>query len=214
MTGFASADAAGVMATWVAALATVAAWSYFAGATRVFRLAQYLLAGLATGYLVVLAVDEVLVPDLLRPLFTDPAGRPLLWLALLLAGLLAGVRWLPARVVAVPVSLLVAGTAAFALGGAVVGTVLPQLGAAMLPSGATQAGLLNGSISIAITVLVLLGFLHGVRRRRITAGAASAGRWLLVGGLGGWLGFLLVSRLAVLVDRVDFMLGDWLGLLR
>ena len=34
-----------------------------------------------------------------------------------------------ARIVALPVAVLVAGTAAFALGGAVVGTLLPQLGA-------------------------------------------------------------------------------------
>lgn len=214
MTGFASGDAAGVVATWVAALLTLAVWSYFLGGSRIFRLAQYLLAGLATGYLVVLAVSEVLLPDLVRPLLADPGDRPLLWLALLLVALMAGARWLPARVVAFPVSLLVAGTAAFALGGAVVGTVLPQLGASLLPSSATWAGLINGTISLSITVLVLLGFLHGVRRRRLAAGAASVGRWLLLGGLGGWLGFLLVSRLAVLVDRVDFMLGDWLGLVR
>jgi len=46
------------------------------------------------------------------------------------------------------------------------------------------------------------------------ARAAAAGRWLMLGGIGAWLGFLLTSRLALLVDRVEFLLGDWLGLLR
>ena len=45
-------------------------------------------------------------------------------------------------------------------------------------------------------------------------GAAGTGRWLLLGGIGGWLGFLLVSRLALLVDRLQFLLGDWLGIAR
>jgi hypothetical protein len=40
----------------------------------------------------------------------------------------------------------------------------------------------------------------------------SIGRWLMLAGLGGWLGFLLVSRLTVLLERIGFLLGDWLGI--
>jgi hypothetical protein len=212
MNGFAGTDQAGMAATWIAALSTVAVWSYFVGAQRIFRVAQYLLAGLATGYLILLAVREVLVPQLFVPLVEDPGGEPLLWLGAVLAGALIAGRWLPPVAAAIPVSLLVAATAAFALGGAVAGTLLPQLAAAIVPSGDAQ-DLLGGLIAAAITALVLFGFLHGVRRGRLSGAAASTGRWLLLGGLGGWLGFLLVSRLAVLLDRIGFLLGDWLGLL-
>ena len=34
----------------------------------------------------------------------------------------------------------------------------------------------------------------------------------MLAGIGGWLGFLLFSRLVLLVDRVGFLVGDWLGL--
>ena len=37
---------------------------------------------------------------------------------------------------------------------------------------------------------------------------------LLIAGIGGWLGYLLFSRLLLLVDRIGFLLGDWLGLAR
>lgn len=212
MNGFGADEAASLAATWIAAAVTLGTWSYFVGGRPVMRVAQYLLAGLATGYLVVIALREVLVPDLLVPLLADPVGRPLLWLALALVSLLVGARWLPTSAVAIPVALLVASTAAFALGGAVVGTVLPQLGASLLPVAATPGGLLNGLISLVVTVLVLFGFLHGMRRGRFGVVAASTGRWLLIGGVGGWLGFLIVSRLAVFVDRVEFLVGGWLGL--
>jgi hypothetical protein len=212
MNGFAGADAAGTAATWVAAAATLAVWSYAVGGGRVFRLAQYLLAGLATGYLTVIAVREVLVPMLLDPLARNPAGQPLLWLGLLLAaGLVAG-RWLPPLVPAVPIALLVAATAAFALGGAVVGTLLPQLGATIVDPDAGPGDILNAVLAAAITLLVLFSFLHGTRRGRISAAAIGAGRWLMLAGLGGWLGFLLVSRLTVLLERIAFLLGDWLGI--
>jgi hypothetical protein len=210
--GLAGTDAAGVAATWVAAAVTIAVWSYFAGATRIFRLAQYLLAGLATGFLVLLAVREVLWPLLASPLLADPAGDVVPWVGAALVGLLVGSRWLPPLAGSVPVAVLVAATAAFALGGAVVGTLLPQLGASILPVSPAAADLVNGLLSGAITALVLFGFLHGTRRGRTAALVAGTGRWLLLGGIGGWLGFLLVSRLALLVDRVGFLLGDWLGL--
>ena len=212
MTGFFGSDPAGTAATWVAALATLGVWSYAVGGGRIFRLAQYLLAGLATGYLAVLAVREVLVPWLGEPLARDPAGEPVLWLGLLMAAALVAGRWLPPIVPAVPVALLVAATAAFALGGAVVGTLLPQLGASVLVVDVGPGDLLNAALSATITVLVLLAFLHGTRRGRISGAAMGAGRWLMLAGLGGWLGFLLVSRLSVLLERIAFLLGDWLGI--
>lgn len=213
MNGFAGADAAGTAATWVAAIVTVGVWSYFVGGGRIFRLSQYLLAGLATGYLVLLAVREVLVPRLLQPLAADPAGEPLLWAGLLLVIGLVAARWLPPVPAAIPASLLIAATAAFALGGAVVGTLLPQLAASVVGGSNDTAGLVNALLSGVITVLVLFAFLHGVRHGRLFGAVVGTGRWLLLAGLGGWLGFLVVSRLAILVDRLAFLLGDWLGLI-
>jgi hypothetical protein len=211
MTGFYPEGLAGTVATWVAALVTILVFSYVLGERRLFRLAQHLLAGLATGYLVLLAVREVLIPRLVEPIGSG-AANPLLWIAALLVLAMAGAAWLPRPVVAVPVAVLVAATAAFALGGAVAGTLMPQLGAALVPAGVGPAELAGSIASLVITVLVLLAFLHGSPRRRVVVGAAGAGRWLLLGGIGGWLGFLLVSRLSLLVDRVGFLLNGWLGI--
>ncbi len=212
MSGFFASDAAGVAGTTLAALLTIVVWSYLAGERRLFTWAQHLLAGLATGYLVVISVREVLVPRLFQPLLDDPRGHLVLWPAFVLVAVLVLARWLPRPVVAVPVALLIAGTAAFALGGAVVGTLLPQLAASLLPAGATAGGWLNAGIGLLISALVIVAFLHGTRSGRLAIVAGGTGRWLLVGGLGGWLGFLLVSRLALLVDRLRFILVDWLGL--
>ncbi len=213
MNGFLGSDLAGVAATWVAALVTIGVWSYLLGERRVFRLAQHLLAGMATGYLVLIALREILLPRLLMPLANDPAGHLLLIPALALVVALAGGRWLPRAVAGLPVAILVGATAAFALGGAVSGTLLPQLAGSVLGPG-TPLNVGNGVIGLAITALVLLGFLHGIPGGRITGAAAGAGHWLLIGAIGGWLGFLVVSRLSLVVDRLSFLLTSWLGLAR
>ncbi len=211
MNGLLEGGAPGVVGTTVAALVTLAVWSYLAGERRLFSWAQYLLAGLATGYLLVLSVREVLVPQLVSPLLADP-GRLELWPALAGVAVLAVARWLPRGIGALPIAFLVAATAAFALGGAVVGTLLPQTASALLDDGQSVGALANAVIGLVISLLVLVVFLHGSPRGRLVAGAAGIGRWLLVGGIGGWIGFLLVSRLALLVDRLRFLLVDWLGL--
>jgi hypothetical protein len=212
--GFAASDLGGTLATWVAALATVGVWSYVAGARRIFVLLQYLLAGLATGYLVLLAIHDVLVPRLAAPLLESPGDHLLLLPALALVGVLVGASWLPRRAIAPATAILVGGIAAFALGGAVIGTILPQMAAALPAAPATGPNIVSEFLALAITALVLVGFLHGVPRGALTTRAATIGRWLLIGGIGGWLGFLVVSRLSLLVDRVGFLLGDWLTVLR
>ena len=95
-----------------------------------------------------------------------------------------------------------------------VGTILPQIATALPVTTVASPDLAGEVISLGITSLVLLAFLHGAPRGALTLRAAGVGRWLLVGGIGGWLGFLIASRLSLLVDRVTFLLGDWLTVLR
>ncbi|MGH2428154.1 MAG: hypothetical protein ACRDGV_04600 [Candidatus Limnocylindria bacterium] len=210
MSGFEIDGGAGMAATWVAALATIVVLGGLLGERRLFGWSQHLLAGLATGYLAVLVIREVIMPRLVTPLAADPGGRPELWVGLGLVALTTAAPWLPRRAAAVPVSIIIGSLAAFALGGAVVGTLLPQLDATIVSRGGA-ASVAGGLLALAVTILVVITFLHGVPRSRLLVPAVGVGRWLLLAGIGGWLGYLLVSRLALLIDRVAFLLFDWIG---
>jgi len=212
MSGFFGTTTADVVATWVAAIVTLVVLGALIGERRLFGWSQHLLAGLATGFLALIALTEVLGPRLVQPLAADPAARPDLWAGVALAATAAAAPWLPRQLSVIPVSIAIGALAAFALGGAVIGTLLPQLDASIARPGGSAAAMVAGALAAVLTALVLIGFLHGMPRGRLLSGAAGAGRWLLIGGLGGWLGFLILSRLILLVDRIGFLLGDWLGL--
>ncbi len=212
MNGLLGATPADQVATWVAAIATLVVLGGLVGERRLFGWSQHLLAGLATGFLALLAITEVIVPRVLAPLIADPGGRGELWLAIGLVALAAGAPWLPRAVAAVPVSIAIGAVAAFALGGAIVGTLLPQLAASIARPEPTPLATLAGAGAAAMSGLVLIGFVHGTPRGRVVTAAASTGRWLMLAGLGGWLGYLLFSRLVLLVDRVAFLVNDWLGI--
>lgn len=212
MSGFFGTGQADQIATWVAALATIVVLGGLLGERRVFGWSQHLLAGLATGFLALLAITEVIVPRLIAPVVADPTGRPELWLGLLMVAAAATVPWLPRAVAGVPLSITIGALAAFGLGGAVVGTLLPQLAATVAGREATVTETMIGVAAAGVSGLVLVGFVHGTPRGRLMSLAAASGRWLMLAGLGGWLGYLLFSRLVLLVDRVAFLLGDWLRL--
>jgi hypothetical protein len=209
VSGLSGAD---TLTTWVAALLTLVVLGGLLGERRAFGWSQHLLAGLATGLAAVLVIRELIVPRVLEPLLADPAARGDLWIGLGLVVTTAAAPWIPRAVAAVPISILVGSLAAFALGGAVVGTLLPQIAAAVArPEDGALATIVTVG-SAAITVLVLVGFLHGAPRGRLVGGAAATGRWMMLVGLGGWLGYLILSRLVLLIDRLTFIVGDWLGL--
>ena len=200
------------MATLVAAIVTLVVLGGLLGERRAFAWTQHLFAGLATGYLALLAITEVVVPRLVVPLAADPAGRLDLWLGVGLVATAAAAPWVPRVVAAIPISVAIGSLAAFALGGAVIGTLLPQLAAGLARPGPDLPATVGSAAGAAITGLVLIGFVHGAPRGRLLSGAASAGRWLMLAGIGGWLGYLLLSRLVLLIDRIAFLLGDWLGI--
>lgn len=211
MTGLYGPGPAGAAAMWVAAAATIVVLGGMLGERRLFGWSQHLFAGLLTGFLGLLALREVILPRLLDPLLSDPAGRPELWLGVALVGAAAGAPWLPRRIAAVPIAIAIGALAAFALGGAVIGTVLPQLNAAIPRPGQSIGGVTVAVLGLLISALVLLSFLHGAPRGRVVGAAAASGRWLLVVGLGGWLGYLLLSRLVLLLDRLAFLVTDVFG---
>lgn len=214
MSGFFGTSGADQVAMWVAALATIVVLAGLLGERRVFGWSQHLLAGLATGFLALLAITEVIVPRIVSPLVADPAGRLELLLGLLLVAAAAAVPFLPRAVAGVPLSIAIGTLAAFGLGGAIVGTLLPQLATTVAGPEVTVTETVVGVAAAGVSGLVLIGFVHGTPRGRVVSLAAAGGRWLMLAGLGGWLGYLLFSRLVLLVDRVAFLVGDWLGLAR
>jgi hypothetical protein len=107
VSGLFGAEPIDQLATWVCRLATLVVLGGMLGERRFFGWSQHLLAGLATGYLALLAITEVIVPRLVEPLATDPGGRPELVVGLGLVAVTAATPWLPRIVGAFPLSIAI-----------------------------------------------------------------------------------------------------------
>lgn len=201
--------------TITGAVLTLIVLSRIAGDNPIFRLSQYLFVGLSLGFSVIILWSQIL--QFWQPAFEqgEPAGVGLivvpLLLGLLLLSRLGGQRlsW----IANLPLGILFGVAAALAAGGALLGTTLPQIQATVTPTqaGADLATQIGSWIVLPLgVILVLLSFTYtGKQAGRGTplwCAISSAGRWLLIGSLGGFFAGAMLTFLNALVERVDFLI--------
>ncbi len=169
------------LADWIGALLgftlTLLVFSYLIGDNPLFRITLHIFIGVSAGFAVVVAIHNVILPRLLMPIFTSNRGEQILSLfPLILAGLLfTKISPRFAFIGNLPMAYLVGVSAAAAIGGAVTGTVIPQVLASMnlLDVQSNQAfdasvglRLLNGIIILIGTIATLAYFQFGQLSQR------------------------------------------------
>ncbi|NLS77735.1 MAG: hypothetical protein GXY76_10790 [Chloroflexi bacterium] len=221
-----AADAIGL---WVAAILTLIVYSYLFADSGLFRLAQYLFVGVAAGYAVIQAWHGALLPRI-QAFIAAPQEHwtLIIWLVL---GLLLFVRKVPALrwFSKIPVAYLIGVGAALALGGALVGAILPQVSALFVSLsprdyGGGQLGI-ERAISqglLAVGTLGTLLYFYFTSGGRVSwsrfwngfaRGWGRLGKWVILITLGALFGGTVMSRISLLLGRLQFLAGDWLGLI-
>jgi hypothetical protein len=204
-------------------LFTLMVFSYLLRDNPLFRIAIFIFVGVSSGYAATVVWHYVLVPKLFAPLL-DPNRLVLLIVPLilclsLLAKLAPRISWIGNFAMA----LLVGVGAASALGGAVLGTLIPQASAAMrafdVRSAAGPAdalfGLLDGVIMLAGTVFTLAYFHFTAerapdgtaRRNRIFEWIAWAGRIFVAITFGVLFAGVYMAALTAMIERLGFLIN-------
>lgn len=208
-----------VLGVWVGAILTLVVFSYLLGDTPLFRIAQAIFVGVAIGYAVTAAVYLILIPKLFDPLILDPVTNSYLVVPLVLGLLLLfklRAAWAPLGNLSL--AFLFGVGSALALGGALGGVLVPQLMATFVPLDS-----LDNVILVVGTLGALLSFRFmqpqttQLATRGVEAlgrGWGTIGRWFVWMALGALFASLAVSRISILVNRVYFLLHDWLNVVK
>lgn len=204
----------------IALVLTLLVFSRLLGDNPAFRVVQYLFVGTSLGYAFVVMYHQVLRPGAigLAASLNDPARLTLLltpWiLGLLLLTRLArrqSISWLAN----IPLALLFGVGTALAVGGALVGTLVPQLLDTARPLGSEPQELIGGVLLLFGVILTLCAFYFTVPREtaggRLVAAGARMGRWLLMVAFGFFFAGALLTYLTALNGRLEFIIG-WLRL--
>ena len=199
-----------------AVILTFMVLSRIVGDNPLFRIAQYLFVGVSLGLAFVVAYHQVLRPAVRAIVNGEPQasaiyGVPLLVGLLLLPRITRRQEW--SWLANIPLALIFGVGAALAAGGAIAGTLAPQIldtANRPLSGGPAQVA---GVIVLALgTVVTLSAFYYTVPREggmgRLVEVAALIGHWLLMIAFGFFFADALRSYLTALTERLSFLL-DW-----
>jgi len=218
-----------LIAGFVAFLFTLLIFSYLIGDNPLFRIAVYIFVGVSAGYVAAVAWRQVIWADLFFPLITGmPAQKALLTIPLILSALLLTKVSPRLTQLGMPtMALLVGVSAAVAVGGAVTGTLFPQISATInmfdvrsATSAAQFAELIfNGAWILAGVTTTLVYFHFGarttkdgsVRRFGLIELIAFIGSIFLAITLGVLFAGVYSAALTALIDRLHFV-GTLFGL--
>jgi len=224
---------ADILGLWVAAILTLVVFSYLLADNPLYRLAEHLFVGIALGYATLIAYHQVLKPKLFAPLLADPMNNlwllpPLLLGLLLLFKLSPSFSWVGNSTI----GYLLGVGVALAIGGALAGSLLPQARATMLPlhlpasfgrEGWELKKFLDNLIIIVGTIGSLFYFYFTAHPRqgrltglwqRVVNFLGSIGRWTIMITLGAIFGNTVMARVSLLIGRLEFLLRDWLQVIR
>jgi hypothetical protein len=199
--------------TWVAALFTLAIYSFLYKENPVYRFAEHLVVGISAGYGIVYAYNTVVEPRLITPLFVH--GQ----LILIIPGVLGlmyitrffrSVSWMSRY----PIAVVFGMAMGVAFPRTMLAYVLRQLEATVIPI--YQTGypwhIVVGNVVIILgTLTALIYFFFSRPHRGIIFGTGSKiGIWIIMIAFGATFGFTVMGRISLLIGRVQFLLTDWL----
>jgi hypothetical protein len=216
---------------WVAALLTLAVFSFLYRDNPLYKLAEHLFVGVSAGYYIVLNLWTVVVPNLVEPLAralrgegADPARHGVLAAAvgdyrgwLLLPGLLGLLlfsrfvprvgwlsRWSLALIIGVYAGIKTTGFAQ--------GDFVAQVQASLTPlwTGDPWTSLSAVLFTVGL-VATLLYFFFSREHRGVLGGVSRVGLVFLMVGFGAGYGYTVMSRVSLLIGRFQFLLETWLG---
>lgn len=200
----------------IGAILTLFILSYLIGDNVLYRLATHVLIGVGAAYVTVTVIADVLWPRLVLPILARSSAPPIDVIVAgfgLILGVMLLFKALPrfAFVGNIPIGYLVGVGAAVALGGAVFGTLGPQIVATAPPEGPFKGPNANVYINAALnslivfaTVTTLLSFsFYRAARRGVLSGLSSIGRFFLAIALGATFALVYVASVTVLIDRVQ-----------
>ena len=211
-----------ILWTLASFILTIFILSYVFGDNMLFRISTYIFVGVTAGYVTLMVIYQVILPRLVLPLVEGSSAEkvlvlpPLVLSVLLLAKLSPRFSWLGN----LSMGYLVGAGAAVAIGGAVLGTLFTQTGAAIGIFDLRQARsggllLLEGVVLLGGTIGTLAYFHFGARVRQhqtpqrpvVVAALSLVGEVFIAIALGALFAGVYIASLTALIERLDFIIS-------
>lgn len=198
---------------WIGAFLTLMIFSFLYKDNPFYKFAEHLFVGVANGYYIVFYWQNALMPNLFEPL---GAGN-LVYLVPLLLGLMYFARFIPkiGWLVRIPIGFMIGWGAGISIPAYFQAFVLKQLqGTIITPQSFENP--LDGVWAVVILIGVictLVYFYFSKEHKGILKPVSRLGIMFIMIGFGASFGYTVMARVSLLIGRIQFLLGPWLGLI-
>jgi hypothetical protein len=197
---------------WVAALLTIFAYSIVFKDNPLYRIAEHVLVGLSSGYLLIVTWNFVYTQSI-APFLTGKgllvAGTSLILGVLVFTKFFRRTAWLSNLSIAV----LVGTATGLTVRGYLYAQLIDQIKASIVPVVSVQPfDIFNTLLSLLIAVCTIAYFLFSVEHKGPVGIMAKIGRYGMMAAFGAAYGGTVMTRLAIFIQRIQYLLFTWLGL--
>jgi hypothetical protein len=192
----------------VAALFTLCIYSFLYKDNPFYKFAEHVFAGLSAGYYVGLVWHSIIRQQLIGPLFEE---HQILFVIPAILGLLMFTRFVPkiAWVSRISLAFVVGNTAGIVLTQQLHGLVLPQVRNTF-----TVAMDFSGIVIIVGVISTLIYFYFSKEHKGALGLVAGLGIWFIMISFGASFGYTVMARVSLLIGRAQFLLINWLHLIK
>ncbi len=193
--------------TWLAAVGTLAMMSLLIKENTFYRFFEHLFIGMSAAHAIVLGISN-LQNLAFQPLFKE--GQILLIVPVAL-GMALYTRYSKkmAYIAKIPLALLLGTGAGLGIKGAIQAQFLDQVSATFLPMDSF------GNVLFALGVISTVWYFFFVYKQpKAVAWLPKLGRWTMMVTFGASFGNAAMGRLSLLIGRFQFLLKDWLSIIK
>jgi hypothetical protein len=205
-----------VFGVWLAALLTIGIISFLYKDNVLYKVCEAIFVGVSAGYWFVVYYWDMLYKKFYQQV-SDPTNpeRYIPWFGfvlgvLMLTRLFGKIGWLSRW----PLSFIVGATAGLYMMIYFVSNAMVQIQSTVMPVFRGSWGDIIGNSLIAIgTFCGLVYFFFSKEHKGAFGGAAKLGIWFLMITFGASFGYTVMSRMSLMIGRLDYLFGTWLGMI-
>jgi len=202
---------------WLGAIFTFAIFSFLYKDNPFYKTAEQIFVGLSAGYWFVYTVFSILIPNLYDPLIQNFSVN---WIKIIPAilGIMMLMRLIPKTewISRFPISVVIGTTSGVFFLRYLKSDVLNQLTATMInPFVGESWVMVVGKIMLIVgTISGVIYFYFSKKHTGALGVSAKIGIYFLMVSFGAAFGYTAMARISLLIGRLQFLLGDWLGIIQ
>lgn len=202
---------------WLAAFFTLSIFSFLYKDNPFYKFAEQVFVGLSASYWLVYTIYNILIPNLFNKLGTDFRGNLILLIPMTL-GILMLLRMVPKLqwLSRYPLALMIGTSAAMSMLLSFKSDFMSQIAATMM-----NPFSFSSPVDIVGSILLIVGTLSGVfffyfskKQEGVFKIPSKIGIWFLMVSFGASFGYTVMARISLLIGRLDFLLRDWLHIIK